>query len=84
VRKRRRCQEQREARLCGSLSRSAHRVEIAGPLSRKAPWGLPRLDPGRSLTRDLGPANMDISDAEFESMLNQARVSLIRGLLPAH
>jgi hypothetical protein len=32
----------------------------------------------------LGPANMDISDAEFESMLNQARVSLIRGLLPAH
>ncbi len=30
----------------------------------------------------LGPANMDISDAEFEQMLNQARVSLIRGLLP--
>ncbi len=31
----------------------------------------------------LGPANMDISDAEFEQMLNQARESLIRGLLPA-
>jgi len=31
----------------------------------------------------LGPANMDISDAEFERMLNQARESLIRGLLPA-
>jgi AcrR family transcriptional regulator len=30
----------------------------------------------------LGPANMDISDAEFEQMLNQARESLIRGLLP--
>jgi TetR/AcrR family transcriptional regulator len=29
----------------------------------------------------LGPANMDISDAEFERMLNQARESLIRGLL---
>ena len=29
----------------------------------------------------LGPANMDISDAEFEQMLNQARESLIRGLL---
>jgi AcrR family transcriptional regulator len=32
----------------------------------------------------LGPANMDISDAEFEQMLNQARESLIRGLLPTH
>lgn len=31
----------------------------------------------------LGPANMEISDAEFEQMLNQARESLIRGLLPA-
>jgi AcrR family transcriptional regulator len=31
----------------------------------------------------LGPANMDISDAEFERMLNQARESLIRGLLPS-
>lgn len=31
----------------------------------------------------LGPANMDISDAEFEQMLNQARESLVRGLLPA-
>jgi AcrR family transcriptional regulator len=31
----------------------------------------------------LGPANMDISDAQFERMLNQARESLIRGLLPA-
>jgi AcrR family transcriptional regulator len=31
----------------------------------------------------LGPANMDISDAEFERMLNQARESLVRGLLPA-
>ncbi len=31
----------------------------------------------------LGPANMDISDAEFEQMLNQARETLIRGLLPA-
>lgn len=31
----------------------------------------------------LGPANMDISDAEFELMLNQARESLVRGLLPA-
>jgi AcrR family transcriptional regulator len=30
----------------------------------------------------LGPANMEISDAEFERMLNQARESLIRGLLP--
>jgi len=30
----------------------------------------------------LGPANMDISDAEFEQMINQARESLIRGLLP--
>ncbi len=30
----------------------------------------------------LGPANMDISDAEFEQMLNQTRESLIRGLLP--
>lgn len=30
----------------------------------------------------LGPANMDISDPEFEQMLNQARESLIRGLLP--
>ncbi len=30
----------------------------------------------------LGPANMDVSDAEFERMLNQARESLIRGLLP--
>lgn len=30
----------------------------------------------------LGPANMDIADAEFEQMLNQARESLIRGLLP--
>ena len=30
----------------------------------------------------LGPANMDISDAEFEQILNQARESLIRGLLP--
>jgi AcrR family transcriptional regulator len=30
----------------------------------------------------LGPANMDISDVEFEQMLNQARESLIRGLLP--
>lgn len=29
----------------------------------------------------LGPANMDISDAEFERMLNQARESLVRGLL---
>jgi hypothetical protein len=26
---------------------------------------------------------MEISDAEFEQMLNQARESLIRGLLPA-
>ena len=31
----------------------------------------------------LGPANMDISDAEFERMLNQARESLVRGLLAA-
>lgn len=31
----------------------------------------------------LGPANMEISDAEFEQMLNQARESLVRGLLPA-
>lgn len=31
----------------------------------------------------LGPANMDISDAEFERMLNQARESLVRGLLPS-
>lgn len=31
----------------------------------------------------LGPANMDIADTEFEQMLNQARESLIRGLLPA-
>jgi AcrR family transcriptional regulator len=31
----------------------------------------------------LGPANMDISDTEFERMLNQARESLIRGLLPS-
>jgi TetR/AcrR family transcriptional regulator len=30
----------------------------------------------------LGPANMEISDAEFERMLNQARESLVRGLLP--
>ena len=30
----------------------------------------------------LGPANMDISDAEFEQMLRQARESLVRGLLP--
>jgi TetR/AcrR family transcriptional regulator len=30
----------------------------------------------------LGPANVGISDAEFERMLNQARESLIRGLLP--
>jgi AcrR family transcriptional regulator len=30
----------------------------------------------------LGPANMDISDPEFERMLNQARESLVRGLLP--
>jgi TetR/AcrR family transcriptional regulator len=30
----------------------------------------------------LGPANMEISDAEFELMLNQARESLVRGLLP--
>jgi TetR/AcrR family transcriptional regulator len=30
----------------------------------------------------LRPANMDISDAEFEQMLNQAREALIRGLLP--
>ena len=30
----------------------------------------------------LGPANMEISDAGFEQMLNQARESLIRGLLP--
>jgi AcrR family transcriptional regulator len=30
----------------------------------------------------LGPANMDISDTEFEQMLNQARESLVRGLLP--
>lgn len=29
----------------------------------------------------LGPANMEISDGEFESMLNQARESLVRGLL---
>lgn len=34
----------------------------------------------------LGPANMDISDAEFERMLNQARESLVRDLLrgPPH
>jgi TetR/AcrR family transcriptional regulator len=31
----------------------------------------------------LGPANMEISDAEFDRMLNQARESLVRGLLPA-
>jgi TetR/AcrR family transcriptional regulator len=31
----------------------------------------------------LGPANMDISDDEFELMLNQARISLVRGLLPS-
>jgi AcrR family transcriptional regulator len=31
----------------------------------------------------LGPANMEISDAEFEQLLNQARESLIRGLLPS-
>lgn len=30
----------------------------------------------------LGPANMEISDTEFEQMLNQARETLIRGLLP--
>jgi TetR/AcrR family transcriptional regulator len=30
----------------------------------------------------LGPANMEISDAEFEQMLNQAREALVRGLLP--
>jgi AcrR family transcriptional regulator len=30
----------------------------------------------------LGPANMEISDSEFELMLNQARESLVRGLLP--
>jgi AcrR family transcriptional regulator len=29
----------------------------------------------------LGPANMEISEAEFERMLNQARESLVRGLL---
>jgi hypothetical protein len=35
-----------------------------------------------TIAAHLGPANMDISDAEFEQMLNQARESLIRGLLP--
>jgi hypothetical protein len=37
----------------------------------------------RVIAPHRGPANMEISDAEFERMLNQARESLVRGLLPA-
>ena len=41
-----------------------------------------RLVAARATQATVNPANMDISDAAFEQMLNQARESLIRGLLP--
>ena len=74
---------------------SAEVARMAGLLREAAEAGLIRsVDPEPMarfmwaawdgvIAAHLGPANMDISDAEFEQMLNQARESLIRGLLPA-
>ncbi|HEX4463572.1 MAG TPA: TetR/AcrR family transcriptional regulator [Solirubrobacterales bacterium] len=73
---------------------SAEVTRMAGLLSEAAEEGAIRPVDPKPMARfmwaawdgviaaHLGPANMDISDAEFEQMLNQARVSLIRGLLP--
>jgi TetR/AcrR family transcriptional regulator len=74
---------------------SAEVTRMAGLLRKAAQEGVIRpVDPEPMarfmwgawdgvIAAHLGPANMDISDAEFERMLNQARESLIRGLLPA-
>ncbi len=73
---------------------SAEVARMAGLLREAAEEGVIRsVDPEPTarfmwaawdgvIAAHLGPANMDISDAEFEQMLNQARESLIRGLLP--
>lgn len=73
---------------------SAEAARMAGLLREAAEEGVIRpVDPEPMarfmwaawdgvIAAHLGPANMDISDAEFEQMLNQARESLIRGLLP--
>jgi len=73
---------------------SAEVARMAGLLREAAEEGITRsVDPEPTarfmwaawdgvIAAHLGPANMDISDAEFEQMLNQARESLIRGLLP--
>jgi AcrR family transcriptional regulator len=74
---------------------SAEVARMAGLLREAAEKGVIRsVDPEPTarfmwaawdgvIAAHLGPANMDIADAEFEQMLNQARESLIRGLLPA-
>jgi len=68
------------ARMAGLLEEAAEEGVIrpveAEPMARFmwAAWD-------GVIAAHLGPANMDISDAEFERMLNQARESLIRGLL---
>ncbi len=74
---------------------SAEVTRMAGLLSEAAEEGVIRsVDPEPMarfmwaawdgvIAAHLGPANMDISDVEFEQMLNQARESLVRGLLPA-
>jgi TetR/AcrR family transcriptional regulator len=73
---------------------SAEVIRMAGLLREAAEEGVIRPVDSESMARfmwaawdgviaaHLGPANMDISDAEFEQMLNQARESLVRGLLP--
>jgi TetR/AcrR family transcriptional regulator len=73
---------------------SAEVARMAGLLREAAEEGIIRPVDAKPMARfmwaawdgviaaHLGPANMDISDAEFEQMLNQARESLIRGLLP--
>lgn len=74
---------------------SAEVTRMAGLLSDAAEQGVIRpVDPEPMarfmwaawdgvIAAHLGPANMDISDAEFERVLNQARESLVRGLLPS-
>jgi AcrR family transcriptional regulator len=81
------------ARIAGRISYEVTRM--AGLLREAAEEGTIRpVDPEPMarfmwaawdgvIAAHLGPANMDISDAEFELMLNQARESLIRALLPS-
>ncbi len=73
---------------------SAEVTRMAGLLGEAAEQGVIRsVDPEPMarfmwaawdgvIAAHLGRANMDISDVEFERMLNQARESLVRGLLP--